>query len=60
MQIEELAKIGWKPVDLVDETKLTPNATKLPCLTCLYHIALMKYTKQGRIIGIGLTNWKPC
>lgn len=25
MQVEELVKIGWKPVDLVDETKLTPS-----------------------------------
>lgn len=25
MQVEELVKQGWKPVDLVDETKLIPN-----------------------------------
>lgn len=25
MQVEELVKIGWKPVDLVDETELTPS-----------------------------------
>ena len=25
MQVEELVNIGWKPVDLVDETQLTPS-----------------------------------
>lgn len=25
MQIEELVKLGWKPVDLVDDTQLTPS-----------------------------------
>jgi hypothetical protein len=25
MQVEELVKQGWKPVDLIDDTKLTPS-----------------------------------